>query len=236
MRITFEHIFGINNSADFQYSVAGLEDVSPEEHNTALAQGWLAECKSGEMHWYQTRSTRVQLADNNFKKYDPDRIRSVIFNPDQIPRRELDHIYDSYCYQKGFKKYFEVDEYHPWDIVIGYHNRIDELCAYSKLRRYSDQSIETLMFSWDYKEPELELGKQSLWWELDWCQQNGYQYAYIGSAYEKSSLYKVNYPGFEWWTGTTWSKDLDHYCWLLKRDSKLCQAKISDLHGLRIDP
>lgn len=236
MRITFEHIFGVNNQADFQYYIAGLEDVAPEEHDAALEQGWLAECKNNQIKWYQTRSTRICLSDHNFAQYDPNRINSEIFPMDQIPRRTLDHIYDSYCYHKKFKKYFEVDEYHNWDRVIGYRDQGGDLCAYSKLRHYSNRSIETLIFAWDYKNPELELGKQSLWWELDWCQKQGYQYTYVGSAYETSSLYKADYPGFEWWTGQQWSSDIDHYRWLLKRDSKLGSKKISDLHGLQIDP
>lgn len=234
MHIEFEHIFGINSAADFQYSTATLRGVQPEDHDQILAQGWLAECKDNRIRWYQTRSTRVTLDSYNFKQYDPAVVQSHLFAPEEIPRRELDHIYDSYCYHKKFKKYFEVDQYPDWDQVIGYYDQEQCLCAYSKLRRYSTNSVETLMFAWDYKQPDLKLGKQTLWYELDWCQQQGYQQVYLGAAYETSSLYKTDYPGFEWWTGAQWSKDLDHYRWLLKRDSRL--SKLEDLYDLEIDP
>ena len=232
MHIQFEHIFGTSNTSDFHYYVASLADITPAEYNTALEQGWLAECKDGEVSWYQTRSTRINLAGNNYKKYNDDVINYIIFKPDEIPTSELDHIYDSYCYHKKFKKYFEVDQYPAWDTVVGYLDENSNLCAYSKLRRYSPISIETVMFAWDYKNPSLQLGKQSLYWELEWCQQQGYTHAYTGSGYEKSSLYKADYPGFEWWDGKEWTTDIDHYKWLLTRDSKI--TTISDLGGLRI--
>ena len=235
MYIEWEHIFGINNSADFQYSTATLKGVQPSDHNSILSQGWLAECTHGKIKWYQTRSTRVILKNNNYKQFDPSIVSAREFDVDNIPKRELDHIYDSYCYHKGFKKYFEIDQYHAWDKVIGYYDREQYLCAYSKLRQYSKSSVETLMFAWDYKDPKLQLGKQSLWYELDLCQQQGFEQVYIGSAYETSSLYKKNYPGFEWWTGKEWSQDLDHYTWLLQRDSKGVKS-IEDLSDLEINP
>ncbi len=41
--------------------------------------------------------------------------------------------------------------------------------------------------------------------ELQWASKNHVGYFYMGSGYEKSSEYKANYAGFEWWTGTAWN-------------------------------
>jgi hypothetical protein len=57
--------------------------------------------------------------------------------------------------------------------------------------------------------------------ELIWAQENLIGSYYLGSGYEKSSEYKANYKGFEWWTGTEWSKSKRLYRRLCRRDSKL---------------
>ena len=44
---------------------------------------------------------------------------------------------------------------------------------------------------------------------------------YLGSGYEKSSEYKANYKGFEWWTGAEWSKNKRLYRRLCRRDSTI---------------
>ena len=44
---------------------------------------------------------------------------------------------------------------------------------------------------------------------------------------EKSSIYKSQWKGFEWWTGTRWSRSKREYVRLCERDSKL--RSISDL-------
>jgi hypothetical protein len=57
--------------------------------------------------------------------------------------------------------------------------------------------------------------------ELIWAQENLIGSYYLGSGYERSSEYKANYKGFEWWTGTEWSKNKRLYRRLCRRDSAL---------------
>jgi hypothetical protein len=67
--------------------------------------------------------------------------------------------------------------------------------------------------------------------EAAWCKKKGMHELYLGSGYERSSIYKSSYRGFEWWTGTTWSRDKKKYIQLCERDSQL--KKISDLANLQ---
>ena len=57
--------------------------------------------------------------------------------------------------------------------------------------------------------------------EISWAQDNSVRYLYMGSGYEKSSEYKANYRGFEWWTGTEWSTNKKQYRALCRRDSRM---------------
>ena len=54
---------------------------------------------------------------------------------------------------------------------------------------------------------------------------------YLGSGYELGSVYKSTYRGFEWWTGTEWSRNKDKFVKLCQRDSRI--SKIKDLSNLQ---
>jgi hypothetical protein len=49
----------------------------------------------------------------------------------------------------------------------------------------------------------------------------GLDYLYLGPGYEKGSVYKSRFPGFEWWTGEVWSLDTVAYTSLCERDTKV---------------
>ena len=59
--------------------------------------------------------------------------------------------------------------------------------------------------------------------EIEWASENYVRYFYMGSGYEQSSEYKANYRGFEWWTGTKWSRNKKQYKRLCRRDSRLTE-------------
>ena len=215
MQIIFSNIFGCHSKSELILNYPELIDVKVEEYDTALDQGWLATVKDSNIHWYQSRSTRVKLSDSNYH-FNND---FFIFSK-PYPLGQLDEVYNKYCQHKHYKKYFEVGEFLPMDTVIGYYFD-DKLTAWTKLRQYSANSIESVMFAWDYANPESHLGLASLRAEIAWSKEQGHKYLYMGPGYEKNSIYKSDVNGFEWWTGREWSRDRDQYIWLCKRDSKI---------------
>lgn len=229
MDIKFNHVFGLQSQAAVYHYYATLENVLPSDHDTALESGWLASILHGQPQWYQCRSTRCDLSCGNYHMM-PDAQAGFLDLP--WPCAELDHIYSAYCYHKKYKKYFEVDQYLAWDRVLGYRDGLGQLIAWSKLRHYSHCAVETVLFAWDYANPALRLGQRSLEHELAWAQQQGYRYVYMGPGYEKINRYKADVQGFEWWTGSAWSKDRDQYVKLCDRDSRIRSCE--DLHDLGI--
>jgi hypothetical protein len=225
MKITFNHKFGHQEQGECFVFDCSLVDVGLEEYDWALEQGFLITIKAGQPQWYQCRSTRVRTEDTNYQL-----LLSAKLMADPLPLTEMDHIYTAYCYYKKFRKYFEVGESLPEDRFIEYRLRGD-FVAWTKLRHYTTQSIETCLFVWDYADPEAQLGSTSLEHEIAWAKSAGYKYVYLGPGYERSSQYKARISGFEWWTGSEWSQDTDHYRWLCKRDSKL--KSVSDLYDLQ---
>lgn len=226
MKILYDHVFGLQNHAEVYHFSATLIDVAPDQHDEALSQGWLVTARNRQPKWYQSRSTRCDLSK---VCYDLMPGAELL---DPVPHTELDHIYSAYCLHKGYRKYFEIKEHLDWDQYIGYRDVNHELCAWSKLRHYSAQALETVLFAWDYADPAQRLGEKSLWHELAWAKQRGYRWVYMGPGYEKNNLYKSKVTGFEWWTGSSWSQDIDHYVWLCQRDSRISSClELHDLSG-----
>lgn len=229
MKIIFNHTFGKQTLGEVYHFNCSLTDVKKSEYNDALEQGFLIQIKDGKEEWYQCRNTRIDLSKTNFTL-----IENASLLQDPLPLYEMDHIYTAYCYHKNYKKYYEVNQYLPNDQFIGYYDYNHNLIGWTKLRRYSDQCIETCIFVWDYNDPKLSLGINSLYHELAWAKAQGYKYVYTGPGYEKSNIYKSNIAGFEWWTGSLWSSNIEQYVKLCKRDSKI--MTVADLHDVGTKP
>jgi hypothetical protein len=217
MKLKFDHNFGHQEQGEFFHMSCELIDVESHEYNTALDMGFLQSIHRNQVVWYQSRSTRVATSATNYSVLPN---ASILKNPTPAQFTEMDHIYTAYCYYKKFKKYFEIGQRLPTDRFMAYYQE-DVFVAWTKLRHYTDQAIETALFVWDYSQPHTRLGTHSLEHEIAWAKQEGYQYVYLGPGYERSSLYKADMQGFEWWNGDIWSSDAEKYCWLCKRDSKV---------------
>ena len=225
MKIVFNHKFGQQEQNDIQYTPVKAVDVSKHEYDEMLDSGWLGHIIDGELEWYQSRSVRCCLDDTTYTQYPTERYK-VAQTPTLV---DLEHIYTSYCFHKGFDDLYqrEVVNWLSNDICMEYYNLKSELVAWSKLRSYTPTSLETVIFAWDYRDPKLQIGINSLKHELSWAKAAGYKYAYIGPGYEEGCIYKSKREGFEWWTGSAWSSDIDEYVSLCKRDSS-----ISDISAL----
>lgn len=219
MRIEWDHKFGLQEQSDVQYYTAELVDVDPSEHDWALENGWSLTNIAGKIHWFQSRSTRCNLNEIDYVCFNDEHYKVGDWNK---RKSQIRQIYAAYCHYKGYQDLFK-DETETWldnDMLFEYYDD-DQMVGWSKLRRYSANSLETVLFSWDYAKPEIHLGHNSLYHELAWAKLAGYQYVYMGPGYELCNLYKANIQGFEWWDGKQWSVDNQAYKRACRHDSKL---------------
>lgn len=93
------------------------------------------------------------------------------------------------------------------------------LVSFTKMVQYGEYAIESCLNA--YREESGSIGKRMLELEISWAYENGYDYLYIGSGHERGSTYKADIPGFEYWTGTTWSTNAIEYKNLCARDSEI---------------
>jgi hypothetical protein len=133
---------------------------------------------------------RIKLAETNYSEYPE--IARFTWASSVEP---FEQIYKDYCRHKQFSsvmplflKQFQDDSN---DIHVYYHN--DQIVAWSLCRRWDEYNVESLQFAWDYKNPELQLGKKSLEHECAYYKKLGYKYLYLGEG----ANYKAEFDGYE---------------------------------------
>lgn len=223
MKLYFNHEmgFGKMRHETMLYYPFGAT-FEPHERPNALETGWFP---INNVMWYQSRSTRIELS-----KYKPTKkilklSRDIKFYPDVnlTPQKKdrLQQIYNKYLLHKGFQDLsLTID-----DMVANSHGHIyysynNEIIGFSfyKIIGASYLSIE---FAWDYALPKLSLGHVSIYFENLFAKSQRCKYIYMAAGYETCSLYKSDYPGFQWWKGYEWSEDVDTFRKLCYSDEQV---------------
>jgi hypothetical protein len=108
---------------------------------------------------------------------------------------QLNNIYRDYCKYKHFASVMPIFDSRytdPMTDVIGYYDG-DRLAAFSLIRRYDDKNALCDQFAWDYNNPRLRLGIETMKTECAIYKERGFQYLYL----EQAHLYKSEIDGFE---------------------------------------
>lgn len=213
MKLLFDHTKGFGKMRDqVIYHVPFGATFERHEYDEALQTGWFP-TDSGI--WFQCRSTRICLADYKPKpsvlkaaegiRYFPD----VNMTPDKKER--LEGIYRKYLIHKKYKdQSYSID-----DMIRNSHGHIyyvadGKIVAFMFFKTIN-KALLAIEFAWDYENPKLSLGNVNIYYASLFARFKGCTHIYMSAGYESCSLYKSKYEGFEWWTGWSWSRDVDAY-------------------------
>jgi hypothetical protein len=237
--------------------VLALPDDDHSEETDMLDSGWLAldrpytTAKGSREVFYQCRSTRIDLyaCKRRFPQHTVEGNR--IEMKEIFPRRSEDtvwtgmhQLYDSYIQRKGFRNLYNPFEHinKRDSFLIYYVGDVSNLIGFTKIKRYQwqEEYYDDLMMSPDWMYSSEPYGIESVMhcnnqpisqitmdMEIVWAQKQGASHFYAGAGYEKSSIYKSQWKGFEWWDGARWSRSKRQYVRLCERDSSL--RSIADL-------
>jgi hypothetical protein len=108
---------------------------------------------------------------------------------------KLKKIYRDYCTYKKFASVMPIFNSRytdPMTDVIGYYDQ-DQLVAFSLIKRYDEHNALCDQFAWNYNNPRLRLGIETMKTECAIYKQRGFKYLYL----EQAHLYKQEIDGFE---------------------------------------
>ena len=132
---------------------------------------------------------RIDLSKTN---YWPIKNHQLLY---QFDISKLNNIYQQYCEHKQFSSVmpiFDIQYTDEHTDVIGYYDNSD-LVAFSLIRTYDKENAESLQFAWNYANPKLRLGIESLKNECAIYKARGFNYLYLGG----DDSYKRQIDGFE---------------------------------------
>jgi arginyl-tRNA--protein-N-Asp/Glu arginylyltransferase len=204
-----EHFYASQENYGMELARLVLDTTDLDERE-ALEGGWLLDASK----WYQCRSVRIDLS--KFRSHDklPSSFSVELCKDCTL---EIMEIYETYLKHKQFR-HTEYPFYARDRALFLVVRDQDIPCAFSRFTNYVG-GIESAFTAWDYKKPQLSIGKRIIPYEVDYAQKLGYSHLYIGEGCEIGSLYKAEITGFEWWTGSEWSTDKDQYKKLCISDS-----------------
>ena len=229
MKIFFDHITGQLTHHDLIYSLT-LAEFEPDEYDYAFDNGWIPlpwyYIKMNKLTWLNARSSRIILDKFTFSKKQKYKLKAevtfkVVNKIDEETKKQQGDIYRKYAKYKGYDEedFFAFRE-DPidWKTFLYYQN--DKLIAFTEFYDFG-KHLFTGSFAWDYEDYKLGVGTFATLSEIKWAIDNCYEKYYLSYAYEKSSLYKAKYDGFEFWTGRKWLTDKDTYIKLCNNDSQI---------------
>ena len=132
---------------------------------------------------------RIDLSKTNYKESVE---WKYLLEPD-IPA--LNKIYRDYCIYKHFASVMPIFDSRytdPMTDVIGYYDA-SKLVAFSLIKRYDDHNALCDQFAWNYNNPKLRLGIETMKTECAIYKERGFKYLYL----EQAHLYKSEIDGFE---------------------------------------
>ena len=136
---------------------------------------------------------RIDLSKTNYQTSQDAYIMSHVERDDRMD--QLQEIYHKYCKYKDFESVMPLFAgmiFDRYTDVIGYTYK-NKLVAFSLVKKYDHENAESLQFAWDYENPEILLGIESIKHECAYYKKHGYKYLYLGQV----NKYKEQFEGYE---------------------------------------
>jgi hypothetical protein len=194
MKVVFDHSKGIfTKTGESLLEVYAITEY--EDSLTMFNGGWLPY----KDRWYQTKSSRINLIDNNISKRRKKELININISCTKETSNNLkikDLINKSILHLKFdaaiIDDYLNIPHIEFWmdDAFCGIVNMIDNIPYY------------TFMI-WDKTNIDNSYGTLSFYAMIEYFKKE-HQYLYISEYYEQFS-YKSKLPGFEWWDGIKWN-------------------------------
>ena len=217
MKVYFDHITGFGKVSDLEVIInCAYGILDPDESSTdALKEGWIP----WEGRWYNERSTRINLAEYKPSRTTNKLSKKIIVEGGNIEANleAYEMLHQKYCDYHNFKRDIKLEFFKDCEVIEYW---TDTLVGISLYKQFETQFV-AYQFIWDYKDPKLSLGTIAQMMECETAKLLNCEYVYLLGGYEKCCEYKSNYSGFEFWTGTEWSTDIDLYKRLVARDEHI---------------
>jgi len=222
MKIVFSENTPLYTQYLFPYSIYGISEET-DSLQQIYAKGFIPTRIQKDLY-YMARSTRINLT--NFKESSElrriDRKTEGLtvtatklkdFNYDYTLGKQMKDFYDTKFGKKTLsaqkaKWLFTSDSFsHVLEYKIDNSNSKDNVIGYCIINL--DQNIMHYaypFYSLESNQPNLGMGMMLK--AVQWGREQKLNFVYLGTSYTEASLYKTQFPGFQWCTGNSWNSSV----------------------------
>lgn len=219
MKLIFSENTPLYSQYLFPYSIYGIRQENDNLNN--IYSGGFLPTRINHKIFYLARSVRV-----NLKAYkDTSELRRIArknegLTVESIPLNEFKY---DYTLGKKMKDFYDQRfgektlsaQKAKWLFTSGAFTHVfkykiknlDNWVGYC-IANISENSIH---YAYPFNNSELNmknLGMGMMLTAVEWAKENDKSYVYLGSSYTENSLYKTQFPGFEWFNGSFWNSDI----------------------------
>jgi hypothetical protein len=136
---------------------------------------------------------KINLSNTNYSLLPNARVLTYYERDEKFSR--LLEIYNIYCKHKKFisvMPLFKSVLLEDNVDVFAYYDLFD-LAAFSIVKKYDKENVESVQFAWDYYDPKMRLGIKSIMHECAFYKSFNYKYLYLGQV----DNYKKQFDGYE---------------------------------------
>ena len=140
-----------------------------------------------------TKYCYIDLSETDYKLSLTD--YKLFEDYEKVPVDKMLDIYKKYTEHKKFESVWPIypEEFNAkQNDIIGYYDK-NRLVGWSMIYKVNLQVVEALQFAWDYENPKLKLGIESMKTECAIYKQQGYKIIILGEAHN----YKRSIDGFK---------------------------------------
>lgn len=230
MKLFFSEFKADYQKYHFPYQVWLLKEEGDEE-NKIYENGFLP-IRSLQGVYYLSRSLRIDLAQFEFSSENRRILKKTEnFTAEVVPLNQFN--YDSevqklcrdYAEQRLGKDSFPVPAIRSvftgqvYNQVFIFKDQNQKPVGYAVCFT-NDQLLQYAHAFYDLKYLNESLGARMMLEAVSWAKDKGCEFAYLGTCYGESALYKTEFSGVEFFNGFGWSRNLEELKALIKRESE----------------
>lgn len=201
-----------------------LSEPTNNNIDFAYDQGYVF-TRTAKNSMIQTRSVRVNLSKFNLSSENKRILRkteNITLKTAPLPHPDYNwkiHKLGKDFYQTKFgEKTFSANkirelcqnnETSNFNLLFSFYNVVTAQTIGYCVCRQTDSILHYAYPFYDLTDTTPNLGIGMMTKTIDWAKKIGKKFVYLGSIQNVAGLYKCQFYGFEWWTKTTWSTDIN---------------------------
>jgi len=215
MKIVFDTTSGVDTRS-WECLITATCIPGDESIDDLFSGGWLFDPIS--TRWYMARSVRIDLAKWEAGKSATKAVEHYAWSRIDSPNAEDEELLQAYRKERDIMDY----RYDTFEKIGEVYFERGEASSGNCWYMTTHSNTISVYFGPAFTKDGTKTspGKACLTRACHVSKERGSSHLYVYEGYGSTNSYKVDYSGFEWWNGSSWTEDRNMYLKCLREDFK----------------